>query len=82
MDQEITLKRLRYRSCHRGCKETDLVLGNFAESNLNGLKPAEITVYEQFLDEDDANIWSWLTEKSSPPQEYVELLAMMKVASC
>jgi len=80
MSQELHLKRLRYRSGHRGCKETDLILGNFSESRLAGLNPVLLALYERLLDEDDADIWNWLTGKSTPPiAEYEELLAEMKL---
>lgn len=79
MSLEIRLKRLRYRSAHRGCKETDLVLGHFADEALDGLDPAMLDVYERLLDEDDANIWDWLIGKTTPPQtEYLPLLTLLK----
>ena len=76
--QQTRLKRLHYRSCHRGCKETDIVLGHFAEQALAGLEGELLAVYEQLLDEDDANIWDWLIEKTTPPSQYIPLLATLK----
>lgn len=77
--QEIRLKRLHYRSCHRGCKETDIVLGHFADSGLGSLGPDLLTIYERLLDEDDANIWDWLTGKTVPEAaEYIPLLETLK----
>ena len=78
MPPETRLKRLIYRSCHRGCKETDIVLGGFAESKLMGLSPEYIDIYEHLLDEDDADIWSWLIGKTGAPGKYGVLLEMMK----
>ncbi len=75
------LKRLIYRSVHRGCKETDLVLGPFAETRLAALTPPMVDVYEQLLEESDADIWNWLTGKIKPPEEYVLLLQVMKEES-
>jgi antitoxin CptB len=79
MSQNTYLKRLQYRSLHRGCKETDLVLGNFAESALGALEAPQLALYERLLDEDDADIWDWLTGKTIPPvPEYIPLLDMLK----
>ena len=79
MSEDIRLKRLRYRSWHRGCKETDLVLGHFSEKALAGLSPELLTIYEQLLDEDDANIWDWLTGKTAPERdEYLPLIETLK----
>jgi len=74
---DTRLKRLRYRSWHRGCKETDLVLGNFADKALESLAPDQLDAYEKLLDEDDVLIWGWLSGQEVP-QEYQPLLAMMK----
>ncbi len=60
------LKRLTYRSWHRGCKETDLILGRFADSRLPSLAPLQLDIYERLLDENDADIWAWLTGKTAP----------------
>lgn len=76
---EERFKRLRYRSWHRGCKETDLILGNFSETQLEGLDPELLIIYEQLLDENDADIWNWLIGKDVPEDSpYAPLLAMMQ----
>lgn len=83
MSLDTRLKRLHYRSWHRGCKETDLVLGHFADNGLASLDPQAIDIYEQLLDEHDADIWAWITGAAAP-QEYRGLLDILKktVASC
>lgn len=79
MDHQDRLKRLRYRSWHRGCKETDLILGQFSEARLEALAPEILNVYERLLDEDDADIWNWIIGKGeAPAAEYVPLLEMLK----
>lgn len=76
---ETRLKRLRYRSWHRGCKETDIILGNFADDRLKSLNPELLDIYEQLLDEDDANIWNWISGKSTPEKsEYEPLIELFK----
>ncbi len=72
------LKRLIFRSVHRGCKETDLVFGQFATLTLPSLKGAELDTYERLLDEDDADIWAWLIGKSPPAPEYQSLINTLK----
>ncbi len=79
LPRELWLKRLQYRSLHRGCKETDLVLGHYCTARLEGLAEAELKLYEAFLDEDDADIWNWLTDKTPCPKpEYALLLEQLK----
>lgn len=78
-DRELWLKRLRYRSEHRGCKETDLVLATYCARQLAGLTDEELHCFEAFLEEDDANIWNWLVEKTPCPNpRYDALLVALR----
>lgn len=75
LPRELWLKRLSYRSWHRGCKETDMVLGTYCNQRISGLDEDKLALFEAFLDEDDAEIWAWLTEKTPCPNaEYAPLL--------
>ena len=79
LPRELWLKRLTYRSLHRGCKETDLVLGTYCTRNIAQLDEADLALFEAFLDEDDADIWAWLTEKMPcPKDEYTPLLGQLR----
>jgi antitoxin CptB len=64
-------KKLLYRSLNRGCRETDILLGKFATSEIRAMKDAELAIYEQFLDEYDGDIYKWLTGQKEMPPEYV-----------
>ncbi|MDE3017048.1 MAG: succinate dehydrogenase assembly factor 2 [Pseudomonadota bacterium] len=75
--EEICRKRLRYRSWHRGCKETDLLLGRFADEKLAVLPPVQLAAYERLLEESDADIWDWINGHDAP-EEYAELLESLK----
>lgn len=76
-DAETRLKRLKFRSWHRGWKENDLILGSFADAKLGDLSEPQLVAYEQLLEEDDDVIWRWLTGKEIPPQEFAEMIAML-----
>lgn len=78
IEENPRLKRIRYRSWHRGCKETDLVLGNFADQRLESLDNQTLDLYERLLDEHDADIWDWLTGKTPSPAPYASLLETLK----
>jgi antitoxin CptB len=71
MDETDTRrKRLLFRSWHRGTKETDLILGSFAEKHLAGFTEPQLARYEALLGVDDATIFDWLTRHASPPPEH------------
>ncbi|MFO1242450.1 MAG: succinate dehydrogenase assembly factor 2 [Rickettsiales bacterium] len=53
-------RRLYYRSWHRGCKETDVILGHFADTKLSSIPSEILDMYEELLEEQDLDIWNWL----------------------
>jgi antitoxin CptB len=66
---DIRRKRLLFRSWHRGTKETDLLLGSFAERHLAGMSEAQLDRYEALLEENDAALYDWITGRAAPPPE-------------
>ena len=64
------IKRLYYQSWHRGCKETDLLLGRFADSALPRLSAEELDQYEALLHEQDSDIWKWFSHELPLPAEH------------
>lgn len=67
--REVRLKRLRYQSWHRGCKETDDLLGTYCDRQAQHMTEEEIGLFELFLEEDDYDIWHWIAYNKAPPQE-------------
>lgn len=61
--EEAHLKRLRMRSWRRGIKEMDLILGPFSDVSLVGLSPEELTLYEAMLNENDHDLYQWVTAR-------------------
>ncbi len=74
---EASLKKIYYRSAHRGCKETDIVFARFVEEKLPALSAEELRVYGQLLEEDDAHIMDWLMGYAPPPEVYRALIAYL-----
>ena len=56
-NREIWIKKLIYRSKYTGTRETDLLLGNFAEKYLKNLNDDELLSYEKLLISGDPRIW-------------------------
>ncbi len=71
---ETRLKRLRMRSWRRGIRETDLILGAWADRSLAGLDAGTLDVYEAFLAENDHDILAWLTGRDAPPVRFANLV--------
>lgn len=79
---DIRRRRLYYRSWHRGCKETDVILGHFADTALNDLPDKSLDLYEELLEEQDLDIWNWLIGASPlKAGKYDSLLPILKKAA-
>lgn len=63
-------RRLLFRSWHRGMREMDLLMGNFADAFLAGMSEAEVDAFEFLSDADDRELLSWLTSQHPVPTEY------------
>jgi antitoxin CptB len=61
------LKRLRFRSWHRGTRELDLLLGPFADRHLDALTEAELAEYEALLLLPDPDVYDWILGQGEPP---------------
>jgi antitoxin CptB len=67
---EIRRKRLLFRSWRRGTRESDLLLGRFADAHLDRLDDAQLDRYETLLDCPDADIFDWVCGRAAPPPEH------------
>jgi antitoxin CptB len=67
--EETRRKRLLFRSWHRGTKETDLLLGSFADAHLARFSPGELEEFEGILEASDAELWDWLIHRFPPPPD-------------
>lgn len=63
-------KRLLFRSCHRGMKETDLLLGRFAERTVATLTDAQVARFEDLLEENDNDLLNWITGRVPVPERF------------
>ncbi|MBI1275956.1 succinate dehydrogenase assembly factor 2 [bacterium] len=64
---EIRKKRIRYRSWHRGCKETDILLGHYCDQHIDAMDAQTLDAFEAVLNEEDADLYQWLTRKQPVP---------------
>jgi len=67
---EIRRKRLSFRSWHRGTRESDLILGRFADAYLTAFDEVQLDRYEALLDYPDADIFDWISGRAAPPPEH------------
>lgn len=66
---EIQKKKLIFRSLHRGTKEMDTLLGKFAVSEVPEMKIDDLNAYEAFMEEEDPDLYHWITMQKPTPDE-------------
>ena len=72
---EVRLKRLGMRSMRRGIKEMDIILDRFARAKLADLDGDSLDLYERLLEENDQDLYQWVSGQSMAPEVYQDLLA-------
>ena len=70
MDRATRLKRLQFRSWHRGTKEADLLIGGFFDRYSADWSDAEIDWYEALLEEQDVDIMAWAIGAQPAPERF------------
>jgi antitoxin CptB len=73
---EQSLKQILYRSTHRGCKETDFLIGEFVKAKLAEIY--DLKIFSDFLQEDDWNIYDWLLNKQQEPAQYKKIVGEIR----
>ena len=68
--RDLKIKRLIYQSWHRGCKETDILMGDFAKACLHELDDNLLEQYEALCAVDDWDLYAWLTGNVAIPANF------------
>lgn len=77
MLSDIEYKKLAWHS-RRGMRELDLLLMPFVEGFLKDQTPEDQKLYQDFLDEEDQDLYNWLVMREPAPtleiKKMVELI--------
>jgi antitoxin CptB len=67
-DKGALKKRLYFESQHRGMRELDLLLGQFAQKFLPSMGGRELKEFEILLGFSDDDLYGWFFEKADVPK--------------
>ncbi|AHC39567.1 succinate dehydrogenase assembly factor 2 [Ehrlichia muris] len=76
----VKRKKLLYRSLHRGCKEMDIILGNFASHYIHLLSSEDIDKYETIVSTNDHQLYKYIIGQDPIPQ-YLDNSIMKNIIS-
>jgi antitoxin CptB len=66
---DVRRRKVLFRAWHRGMRETDLILGRFADATIADLSDAELDDFEQLLEVQDQDVLGWLLGDFGVPPE-------------
>ncbi len=69
-DLDKRRRKILFRCWHRGIREMDIVMGQFADRNIDKLTDDELDTLEKILDVDDRDLIRWVTGEIETPSEF------------
>jgi len=73
-------KKLKFRAWHRGTKEMDLILGNFADEHLEQMSSEQMDRFSHILKQADDELYSWVSGAKQMP-DHLDRDIMKKLES-
>jgi antitoxin CptB len=68
---DVRRRKILFRAWHRGMRETDLILGRFADAAIAELSETELGDFEHLLEvAPDQDVLAWLLGEASVPAEF------------
>lgn len=69
-DLDPRRRKILFRSWHRGMRETDLIMGRFADAEIAALSEEELDEFERLIEVIDRDLLSWITGEAEVPENY------------
>lgn len=60
-------RRLIFRAWHRGTREMDLLMGNFADRYVPHMNEADLVEFADILQEPDPDLYDWIAGRKTAP---------------
>jgi antitoxin CptB len=69
-DLDVRRKQILYRSWHRGMREMDLIMGQFADAEIGNLSDEDVAEFERLIEVMDRDLLGWITGEIETPSNY------------
>jgi antitoxin CptB len=63
-------KRLLFRAWRRGVRETDLIVGRFADVYIDRFDEAALDDFERLIEVPNAELYNWVSGEAQAPAEH------------
>ncbi|WP_332688543.1 FAD assembly factor SdhE [Bosea sp. (in: a-proteobacteria)] len=69
-DLDPRRRKILFRAWHRGMRETDLIMGRFADAEIGAMSDAGLDEFERLIEVLDRDLLSWVTGEAEVPENY------------
>jgi antitoxin CptB len=67
---EVRRRKLLFRAWRRGVRETDLIVGRFADAYIEKFDEAGLDEFERLIEVNNAELYAWVVGAESVPADY------------
>lgn len=67
---DVRRRKLLYRAWHRGMRETDLIMGRYADVAVADMSADEMCAFEALMEAPDRELLAWITGEVAVPAAY------------
>ena len=67
---DVRRRRLLFRAWRRGVRETDLIVGRFADAYIDKLDDGALDNFERLIEVPNASLYAWVVGSETAPQDY------------
>ena len=67
---DVRRRRLLFRAWRRGVRETDLIVGRFADAYIDKLDDGALDDFERLIEVPNASLYAWVVGSEIVPQDY------------
>ena len=67
---DVRQRRLLFRAWRRGVRETDLIVGRFADAYIEKLDDGALDDFERLIEVPNASLYAWVVGSEAVPPDY------------
>lgn len=67
---DLRRRRLLFRAWRRGVRETDLIVGRFADAHIDKLDDCALDDFERLIEVPNASLYAWVVSAEAVPPDY------------
>jgi antitoxin CptB len=67
---DVRRRKLLFRAWRRGVRETDLIVGRFADAYIDKLDDGALDDFERLIEVPNADLYAWVTGDQNIPQNF------------